>query len=302
MYFPGTLNPDTLRSESDFKNGDATIFVGHDYQQNIKGSLLSRQCSKNYGQKRYLIIQAKMAISAKGSSAVDYIDLLLYVIPTIDIEQLEQANNCTKRATNVLVSLVKACPISLSWELTSNDIIMIKELYADLVPCEHRVFGVWSELKTSQMKKKMVYIDPSAGAPEICGFHLDDTKIDKFENYNLMAYVRHFWGRIRTVQAKSLPPLLNEITVGRRLFFNNTTFDCKLFDSERNGTFLKLGIPVDKNAHRGFVSENRVENKVFFIHLIDDLTDERIICLVDITQDVKLTGYGSPFGKNSYFG
>ena len=57
---------------------------------------------------------------------IDYIDLLLYVIPTIVIEQL-QNTNCSVDAIDALAALVKGCSISLSWEMSDINVKQIEQ-------------------------------------------------------------------------------------------------------------------------------------------------------------------------------
>ncbi|KAG2211979.1 hypothetical protein INT45_014171 [Circinella minor] len=320
--------------------------------------------------------------STKDTRAVDYIDSLLYVFPTIIIDQLED-NNCPTEAISALASLVKACALSLSWEITSTDIVVIEEcievwhmfalnnmnhnLYTvnfhylrhipealqQLGPMRaygvrsmERAVGLFDKLikstkepgknadkqlellaanrfhsrtnhqeilldsnadnNNNSQHRKAVYVDATDGAPELWGPHLKDTTINEFITYNLILYLQKFWARMRNMQPSSPPPLLQDITVGKRLFLNGDTYDCKLLSgTEKSGSFLKLSLPVDKNAHGGLGSEVRLEYKDFFGEAILFFThrymsDERILCLVDIAQGVKLTNYGYPFGKTTF--
>ncbi|KAG2212930.1 hypothetical protein INT45_003521, partial [Circinella minor] len=149
----------------------------------------------------------------------------------------------------------------------------------------------------NSQRRKAVYVDATDGAPELWGPHLKDTTINEFITYNLILYLQKFWARMRNMQPSSLPPLLQDITVGKWLFLNGDTYDCKLLSgTEKSGSFLKLSLPVDKNAHGGLGSEVRLELIIIRINL----ADERILCLVDIAQGVKLTNYSYPFGKTTF--
>ena len=67
-----------------------------------------------------------MLTTTKNARAIDFIDLLVYVVPTIIIEQLE-LTDCPEEAICALASLVKACSLSLSWSFTTADIESIEK-------------------------------------------------------------------------------------------------------------------------------------------------------------------------------
>ena len=62
----------------------------------------------------------------KDVRAIDYIDTLIYVIPTVAIEQLE-LTKCPEAAISSLVHLIKACDLSLSWEQDQQSIDTIQQ-------------------------------------------------------------------------------------------------------------------------------------------------------------------------------
>ncbi|KAI9310769.1 hypothetical protein BX666DRAFT_1152675 [Dichotomocladium elegans] len=110
--------------------------------------------------------------------AVDYIDMLIYFIPTAVLEVLEEEGGCSDRGAIALASLIKACAISLSWEITDEDISAVE-----------RCINTWQ------------------------GFALDEVP-GNLHTIN-MHYLRHLpealrqFGPLRTVSARSM-----ERTVG----------------------------------------------------------------------------------------
>ncbi|KAI7858186.1 hypothetical protein BDC45DRAFT_414060, partial [Circinella umbellata] len=64
-----------------------------------------------------------------GSSylAVDWVDIVIFIIPTIVTELLEQSR-CERNAISCLLGLVEAYSITLSWEVTNEDITKVQIL------------------------------------------------------------------------------------------------------------------------------------------------------------------------------
>ncbi|KAG2214761.1 hypothetical protein INT45_006290 [Circinella minor] len=123
--------------------------------------------------------------------------------------------------------------------------------------------GVDPEATRSQV---IYYGDRTSNEPELWGPHLAEMTTDDFaDTYNLTHYLRNYWARVRKVLPGSLPLLKKNIHVGKCLNFNEISYDCKLpLRTEKHGTFIKLELPVDKNAYGGLASEDRSEPRVFF--------------------------------------
>ncbi|KAG2213713.1 hypothetical protein INT45_012955 [Circinella minor] len=123
--------------------------------------------------------------------------------------------------------------------------------------------GVDPEATRSQV---IYYGDRTSNEPELWGPHLAEMTTDDFaDTYNLTHYLRNYWVRVRKVLPGSLPLLKKNIHVGKRLNFNEISYDCKLpLRTEKHGTFIKLELPVDMNAYGGLASEDRSEPRVFF--------------------------------------
>ncbi|KAG2224278.1 hypothetical protein INT45_012846 [Circinella minor] len=213
--------------------------------------------------------------TTKDSKAVDFITLLQYVIPTIVIDQLEAAQ-CPNGAKSALVSLAKVCSLLLSWKITETDIGSITDAikewhtyaaenipknlqticlhYHHYVPHVIRLYGPLQDIGARCMERSL----------ELWGPHLTEATTDGFVGqYNLVHYLRNYWARVRKVQASSLPVLKKSIHIGRRLNMNNITYNYKLpLGTEKHGTFMKLKLPVDKNAYGGLASK---ENKGFSV-------------------------------------
>ena len=120
--------------------------------------------------------------------------------------------------------------------------------------------------EASTRSQVIFYDDLTINQPELWGPHLTETTTDDFvDQYNMVHYLCNYWARVQKVQTSSLPVLKKSIYIGKRLNMNNITYDCKLpLGTEKHGTFVKLKLPVDKNAYGGLASEEDSEPKTFF--------------------------------------
>ncbi|ORY96474.1 hypothetical protein BCR43DRAFT_277360 [Syncephalastrum racemosum] len=161
-----------------------------------------------------------------------------------------------------------------------------------------------AQIRTS----RAFYCTETADCPELWPPHPFESSMDNFAIYNLMHHTRNFWARVQDLKASSLPPLDNKITVAKRRFLDKTVYDCRLLlRSHNKGTFLKLKLPVDRNAYGGLTSEDKSESRDFFgeaimLLVIIYMSDTRILSLVNRVQHSRITIHGYPFGRTAYGG
>ena len=63
----------------------------------------------------------------KHARSIDYIDMLLYVGPTLLLESFIISDKCSNDAAQAFISLITACSLALQWEIDNDDIIAIEE-------------------------------------------------------------------------------------------------------------------------------------------------------------------------------
>lgn len=61
-------------------------------------------------------------VQSGGNRGVDWIDFLLYMVPTLFVPALSNSN-----AKKPLLFLAKACAVSLKWTITEGDLLMVKK-------------------------------------------------------------------------------------------------------------------------------------------------------------------------------
>ena len=65
---------------------------------------------------------SNLILSTEGARAIDYIDFLLYVVPTLLVPLFNKV--ATRKA---LLALVKGCSIALQWDLDENLIVEMEK-------------------------------------------------------------------------------------------------------------------------------------------------------------------------------
>ena len=92
----------------------------------------------------------------------------------------------------------------------------------------------------------------SSSAPEIWGPHHKAATVNGICNeINLMVYLRNYWSRQRNLKPNQLPALRQDITVGKRLYKDGSTYECSLLSRSTTGrgSFIKVLLQVDEKAH-----------------------------------------------------
>jgi hypothetical protein len=64
-------------------------------------------------------------ILKRSGRAVDRLDFVLYVVPTLVIPRMNSARTA-RRAKTIMNQLIKACHLCLQWEIQPEDVVLIK--------------------------------------------------------------------------------------------------------------------------------------------------------------------------------
>ncbi|KAI9327957.1 hypothetical protein BD770DRAFT_334331, partial [Pilaira anomala] len=128
-----------------------------------------------------------------GARAIDFLDFLLYVVPTLIVPLFSKA--ATRKA---LLCLVRGCAIALQWEINENLIIEMENCFAN-----------WHYFLDEEIKKKNISV--SVFKPNnhylthTLGLKIFDLRIDA-----LYRYIIRKAGSMRSYSARSM-----ERTIGR---------------------------------------------------------------------------------------
>ncbi|KAG2214776.1 hypothetical protein INT45_005909 [Circinella minor] len=224
--------------------------------------------------------------------AVDYIDMLLYIGPTLLLESFVKLDSCSDEAITAFISIITVCSLGLKWEIDNEDIEVMES-----ARCMERTVGLLSrriksksaiaENAQNQMVMLAAYrdlekIDLAAmtmtneddgsesnqapnddrifqlgsGSDEIQIFNVHQSLLNSYNRWNLKNLIQNYWTRKYPHEQGHI---IDEIIVGTVLHIQGNIFSSEINKEPKNArirNFVQLSLVYDVYARQSYHAAN----------------------------------------------